>query len=128
MTKKDAFIKIVGNELFAENFKEIMIPAYTDEEIELAESYWKDFRKGASSNAKNMTENGYKILTFLQENTTDENSNFSAKEIGEAIGISGRSVSGSMRKLIADGYVDKEGQNPINYSITEKGMGYTKEN
>lgn len=127
MTKKDVFIKIVENELFSDKYEDMMASSYTDEEIELAKSYWEDFRKGSSSNAKGMTENGHKILIFLQENTIDENSIFSAKEIGVEMGLSGRSISGSMRKLISDGYVEKVGQNPINYRITEKGMSYIKQ-
>jgi Mn-dependent DtxR family transcriptional regulator len=62
------------------------------------------------------------LLKFLQENTEKEY--YKSKDIADALGISGRTVSGSMRKLVTDGYVDKIGENPIIYAITEKGKNY----
>jgi Mn-dependent DtxR family transcriptional regulator len=44
-----------------------------------------------------------------------------AKAIAEAMFISSRSVSGAMRKLVTDGFVEKIGEDPIIYCITEKG-------
>jgi large conductance mechanosensitive channel protein len=44
-----------------------------------------------------------------------------AKEIAEGMFISSRAVSGSMRKLVSDGYVEKIGADPVMYLITEKG-------
>ena len=44
-----------------------------------------------------------------------------AKEIAEGMFISSRAVSGAMRKLVTDGFVEKVGQDPVIYSITEKG-------
>ena len=35
--------------------------------------------------------------------------------------VSGRSVSGTMKKLIADGYVEKREGTPASYRITESG-------
>jgi predicted transcriptional regulator len=35
--------------------------------------------------------------------------------------INSRTVSGAMRKLVTDGFVEKIGENPVIYSITEKG-------
>ena len=35
--------------------------------------------------------------------------------------ISSRTVSGSIRKLVNDGFVEKVGQDPVIYSITEQG-------
>ena len=40
-------------------------------------------------------------------------------KIGEGLFIHARSVTGAMRKLIADGYVEKTGQNPVSYSLTD---------
>ena len=45
----------------------------------------------------------------------------SSKEMAEALTASSRTVSGAMRKLVTDGYVDKVGADPVVYAITEKG-------
>ena len=44
-----------------------------------------------------------------------------AKDIGEGLFISSRAVSGAIRKLVTDGYVEKIGQEPVVYALTEKG-------
>jgi predicted transcriptional regulator len=46
---------------------------------------------------------------------------FKAKDIAEGLFISSRAVSGAIRKLVTDGYVEKVGQDPVIYSITEEG-------
>jgi predicted transcriptional regulator len=46
---------------------------------------------------------------------------FKAKDIAEGLFISSRAVSGAIRKLVTDGYVEKVGQDPTIYSITDKG-------
>ena len=50
-----------------------------------------------------------------------------AKDIAEAIAVSSRQVSGAMRKLVIDGYVEKIGQDPIVYAITDKGRSLSIE-
>ena len=64
------------------------------------------------------TENGKNILMWLQSAPVTM---YKAKDIAENMLISSRTVSGSMRKLVADGYVEKIGNSPIVYIITEKG-------
>ncbi len=71
---------------------------------------------------KVISDKGLNILKYLQENYKTYNNILKAKEIGEGLSISSRSVSGSMRKLIADGYVTKSGSDPVCYSITDKGL------
>ena len=44
-----------------------------------------------------------------------------AKDIADKIELSSRTVSGALRKLVSDGYVEKTGKNPVIYNITEKG-------
>lgn len=44
-----------------------------------------------------------------------------AKDIAEGLFVSSRTVSGSIRKLVTDGFVEKVSQDPVIYSITEKG-------
>ena len=38
------------------------------------------------------------------------------------------SISGAMRKLVSDGFVEKAGKDPIIYSLTEKGKEYEIDN
>lgn len=68
-----------------------------------------------------MTENGSKILKYMQSNEDKYNNLFTSKEIGEGLFMSSRSVSGSMRKIIANGFVEKVGKDPVTYSLTDEG-------
>ena len=58
----------------------------------------------------------------MQENKETYNNLFKAKEVGEGMNITSRTASGAMRKLVTDGYVEKMGENPVVYSLTDKGM------
>lgn len=66
------------------------------------------------------TDNGKLILKYLQDTVSDRPEQ-KAKEIGEGLLISSRTVSGAIRKLVTDGYVDKVSQDPVIYALTEKG-------
>ena len=67
------------------------------------------------------TEAGLEILEYLQTNNI---SNAKAKDIADGMGSTSRKVSGSIRKLVTDGFVDKQGQNPVVYILTEKGKTF----
>lgn len=67
------------------------------------------------------TENGKMVLVYLQENKNIYNNLFKAKEVGEGLNVTSRTVSGALRKLVTDGYVEKMGENPVVYSLTDKG-------
>lgn len=108
--RKDIFIETV-DALFKSANTDIFIPRE-------ALDFFEDYKKGKSSNKKTFTDKGIKILKAMRE----INDWISAKSLGEKIEASGRSVSGSMRKLIEDGYIERKGENPISYKITEKGM------
>ncbi len=56
----------------------------------------------------------------MQE-TVDSHPEQKAKDIAEGLMMSSRRVSGSIRKLVTDGYVEKIGQDPVIYALTEKG-------
>jgi predicted transcriptional regulator len=43
------------------------------------------------------------------------------RDIAEGLFINSRAVSGAMRKLVTDGYVEKIGQDPVVYSLTDNG-------
>ena len=53
----------------------------------------------------------------MQENKEKYNNLFKAKDIGEGLGISSKAVSGSMRKLVKDGYINKVGKEPVIYEL-----------
>ena len=66
------------------------------------------------------------IMKYLQE-LPEGAPMMKAKEIAEGMFISSRAVSGAMRKLVTDGFVEKVGQDPVMYSLTEKGKNYNIE-
>jgi predicted transcriptional regulator len=67
-----------------------------------------------------LTDNGKLILTYLQNNPEPQKS----RVIAENMGLGSRSVSGAMRKLVSDGFCEKIGQDPVVYTITEKGKKF----
>lgn len=71
-----------------------------------------------------ITEKGIQVLDGMREMCEEagQDASFSAKEIGDCIGVSGRAIAGSTRKLIELGLVEKCGENPIKYKLTIKGM------
>lgn len=119
MTKKDAFIKIVKTEIFdrpdiwAENYPDIFSDAV---------DFFNGLSMSGNSSKSKFTDNGKLILVYMQENKDIFNNLFKAKEIGEGLGISSRTVSGAIRKLVTDGYVEKMGESPSIYAITELGQ------
>lgn len=120
MTEKDIFIKIVDYEVFSNDFRKRLLNVFSEEEMDIAEKYWQSFIKDEETSVK-ITESGKKILLFMQENGETMNNVFTSKEIAEAFFTSGRSIAGSMRKLVSDKFVSKEGKDPIRYSLTEAG-------
>lgn len=127
MTEKDIFIKIVDYEIFSNDFREKLFNVFSEEEMNIAEKYWQSFIKNEETSIK-ITESGKKILLFMQENEETMNNVFTSKEIAEAFFTSGRSIAGSMRKLVSDKFVSKEGKDPIHYSLTETGKNLNLKN
>ncbi len=118
MNGKDAFIKIVQKEIFEkEHIKEGW-----EEEYNLALTYFNELKNNKIKESIPITENGAKIVNFMKLNKNKYNNAFKAKDIGEGLFCSSRSVSGSMRKLISDGFVEKIGKDPVTYAITDKGF------
>ena len=69
-----------------------------------------------------LTQNGIPILRYLQEH--QDVKLWKAKDLAEQMGVSSRGVSGSMRKLVSDGFCEKIGNSPSVYMLTEKGKNY----
>lgn len=53
---------------------------------------------------------------------------FKAKDIAEGTALPSRKASGAMRKLVNDGYVEKWGNSPVNYALTEQGKNINLSN
>ena len=118
MTKKEAFIKMVESLIDPLDINELK----EDDETKMAIEFFQELKENKASTPKpEITENGAKILAYMQENYQKYNNVFKAKEIGEGLFVSSRSVSGSMKKLITEGFVEKIGSDPVAYSITDKG-------
>ena len=109
MSKKAEFI----------NFIESQIDDWS-EASEGAQAYWEAFKGKEEVDKPLFTDNGKLILKYLQDHLTDMPMG-KAKDIGEGLFISSRAVSGAIRKLVTDRYVEKIGQDPVVYSLTEKG-------
>ena len=116
MSKREEFIKYV-NELKENSNLEMN---------EEAKCYWEHIlNSGEEKEKPAFTENGRIILDYMKNNPTP--SYKKAKDIGEGLGISSRAVTGAIRKLITDGYVEKIGANPVCYSITDIGKDFNIE-
>lgn len=72
-----------------------------------------------------LTETGLQILEYLQGS---DSKSLKAKDIADGMGISSRKVSGSIRKLVTDDFVEKFGSNPVVYTLTNKGKNFDIEN
>ena len=72
-----------------------------------------------------LTDNGKLILQYMQQE--DAKPLLKSKDIADGIGVSARTVSGAMRKLVTDEYVEKISTDPIIYSLTDKGKNYKGE-
>ena len=115
MSKKQKFIEMVDSLLANSTLGTI------DEE---ALEYFNILKAADINEDKpKFTENGKLVLRYMQENKDLRNNIFNAKEIGEGLGVSSRTASGAMRKLVTDGYVEKIGAgNPVVYSLTASGV------
>lgn len=124
MTKKEKFIEFVN---------ELMNAARVDEWDDMEDwkdafDFFEDLKNNKVKNSGAMTENGKKLLSWMQENVDTMTNLFTSKEAAEALFTSGRSIAGSMRKLVNDGYVEKIGKDPVQYSLTEAGKNYKFDN
>ena len=118
MTNKEKFINFIQKEVF--DHEDIYMEGDA-ETWEAVKQYWNDFCSVKTAPKAELTENGSKILKYMQETCDKFNNIFKSKEIGEGLFMPSRSVSGSMKKLITEGFVEKIGSDPVAYAITEKG-------
>ena len=69
-----------------------------------------------------LTDNGKLILDYMQKNLNTPA--LKARDIAEGLFISSRGVSGALRKLVNDGFCEKVSQDPVVYTLTEKGKNF----
>ena len=112
MTKKQEFINFINDVFNDANIG----PDHMSENVRL---YWEAFCGTEDVEKPMFTENGKVILQYLKDNQTTPM--WKARDIAEGLFITSRTVAGSMRKLVNDGFVEKVGENPTVYAITEKG-------
>jgi hypothetical protein len=112
MTKKQEFINFINDVM-----KEFNIgPDNMSENVRL---YWEAFCGQDDVEKPLFTDNGKVILQYMQNNL--ETPMWKARDLAEGLFINSRAVSGAMRKLVTDGFVEKGGQDPVVYAITEAG-------
>lgn len=80
-----------------------------------------DTIKNTKETKPEITDNGKVILDYIQKSDTTM---LKSRDIAEGLFISSRAVSGALRKLVSDGFVEKIGSDPAVYTITEKGKNY----
>lgn len=119
MNKKELFVMMV--EAFLE--KGTVEGTLSTSQLDEAIAYFNAFKSTQDKKADKpqFTDNGKLILKAMIENNEERANMFSAKQIAEYAFITSRQVSGAIRKLVADGYCEKVGQDPIIYSLT--GLG-----
>ena len=111
MTKKEKFIECIEDAFFSKvDVNEL------DPDIVL---YWEALKGKVEEDKPMFTDNGKLILQFLKDNQSTPM--WKARDIAEGLFISSRAVSGAIRKLVTDGFVEKVGQDPVIYSITDAG-------
>lgn len=112
MTNKDLFIYEVTN----------LIIKSGATLSEGGQAYFEALKTQTSAKEKvELTENGAKILAYMQNNRDSYNNIFKSRDIAEGLFVSSRSVSSSMKKLITEGFVEKIGTDPVVYGLTDKG-------
>ena len=124
MTKKEIAIAFIDN-LF-ENYMNQPGAIMLTDEYSAAKEFWENYKQSQNTPTKKFTDTGRLILSFLQtyneSNEESTNKHWTAKSLAESMEISSRTVSGAMRKLCADGYVNNLGGKPVTYTVTEKGL------
>lgn len=123
MNRKNLFIDYFTKLMEYDKAERNLLDEYSSEEKKAILAYLKALSEEEDNKEKPLfTDNGKLILKSLQEIQDSYNNMMKAKDIAEHIGISSRQVAGAMRKLIADGFVEKIGKEPVIYAITEKGL------
>lgn len=90
--------------------------------------YLENFEKTPEKKKVLITENGLKILEWMRENEESFHNDFTAAAIGKGMFTSGRAISGSLRKMVTEGFLEKtivDKNKTTHYSLTSFGKEYT---
>lgn len=96
---------------------EIVEEMMTDDVREFIETL-----KDTKSDKPEISEKGIPLLKYMRECT--DRTTFKARDIAEGLFLQPRSVSGTMRSLVNNGFVECLGKSPCVYALTEKGKNY----
>ena len=113
MSKRNEFIDYVKNLMDKTNETVTNMP-------EGVKIFWESLCDTKEVEKPLFTENGKLVIQFMKNNA--DVTMWKAKDMAEGLGISSRTVSGAMRKLVDDKFVEKVGTDPTIYSLTEKGL------
>lgn len=113
MSKKEKFINFVYNGFICNIDMSTVDPDVS--------AYWNALCDKKDVPKKNELSDKAKLILKYLQTLPDGTPGLKSKDIADAIEISSRSVSGSMRKLVTEAYVEKLGSDPCYYAITEKG-------
>ena len=116
MNKCEQFLNFFDYLLEQSNISRDAIPREITEYYEILRT-----QQGIAKEKPLLTETGAEILRYLQTNNIQ---NGKAKEIADGMGVPSKKISGSMRKLVTDGFVEKIGANPVVYALTDKGKNF----
>lgn len=72
-----------------------------------------------------ITDKGLTVLQYIQSHADVKT--WKTKDIAEGIGSSSRSVSGILRKLASDKFLEKVASDPCIYILTQKGKDFQPE-
>lgn len=108
-----------GKEKFIETIEKLIedVPDLFGNNEADAAAALKYFHSLKENKSEDITEKAKNILDFMVSNKDKYSDCFSAKDIGDSLGISSRSITGSMRALVNNNYVTKEGKNPVIYHL-----------
>jgi DNA-binding MarR family transcriptional regulator len=112
---KDEFLSFIDN-LISHN--EDYAKSIMTEDVK---AYLEILRTGEDTSKPEITDNGKVVLKYMQDNNVKM---AKSKDIAEGLGISSRAVSGTLRKLVNDGFAEKIGKDPVIYTLSEKGKNY----
>ena len=116
MSKKSEFIEYVKK----------LIELTNEEMTSEALAYWEALQIEKEENKPMFTDNGKLIMKYLQT-LPEDTAPLKAKDIADEMFLSSRTVSGAMRKLTMDGFVEKVGKDPTLYILTDKGRNIDME-
>lgn len=102
-------------------FVEKVVQEFNVEMPEGAQKYFDTMKSVPEKEKPMFTDGGKQILKYMKDNHV-EGETVTAKRVAEGMGISSRSVSGALRKLVTDGFMEKAGTDPVVYALTYKGV------